>query len=199
MALRSISGSCICESLENCESSLSSTRSAVVTWSCDFVFVVSAVLTARTNKCGWPAAEPIVVVDGDGAARYGHHVRMPDVVHHLGLRNDAADSDSGNLSASPVPLPSQEKLLLFWPRFVQNSRNMQWLITCTVLVSVSSKWLWIYNVVVRILIGRFSGSSRCSLCVEGWVVHSENPPGSFFEYLAKSVTGCTPVMWVALA
>ena len=26
---------------------------------------------------------------------------MPDVVHHLGLRNDAADPDNGNLSASP--------------------------------------------------------------------------------------------------
>ena len=50
---------------------------------------------------GGRAAKPIVVVDGDGAARYGHLVRMPYVVHHLGLRNDAADPDNGNLSASP--------------------------------------------------------------------------------------------------
>ena len=39
--------------------------------------------------------------DGHGVARYERYVRMPDVVHLFGLRNDAADSDRRDISASP--------------------------------------------------------------------------------------------------
>ena len=124
--------------------------------------------------------------EGVGASRYGHHVRMPDVVHHLGLRNDAADPDNGNLSASPGEwcLLGGRCVQTVWRRrAVEFAREAIALLAkiCTeftkhvmavhvqVLVSVSNNWRWIYNVAVKILSGKSSGSSRCSQCAKVWL------------------------------